>query len=96
MNEINTEAARIALALCVGVALGLVFFCGLFWTVRRCLKSRLAGLWFSASFLLRTAIVVTGFRLTARGDWRRMLACLVGFLGARLIVVRFTRLKEGA
>jgi F1F0 ATPase subunit 2 len=96
MNEIQTETSKIALALCVGSALGTVFFGGLLWTVRRGLTSKLAGLWFSASFLVRTAIVVTGFCLTARGDWRRMAACLAGFIGARLMVVRLTRVKEGA
>ena len=96
MIEIQTETAGIVLAFCAGIALGIVFFSGLLWTIRRGLASKQAGLWFSGSFLARTAIVVTGFYFAARGDWRRMAACLVGFMVARLIVVRSTRLKERA
>jgi F1F0 ATPase subunit 2 len=92
----QTETAGVAVALCAGAALGIVFFSGLLWTIRRGLTSKQAGLWFSASFLARTAIVVTGFYFAARGDWRRMAACLVGFLVARTIVVRQTRLKGDA
>jgi F1F0 ATPase subunit 2 len=55
-----------------------------------------AGLWFSGSFLVRTAVVLIGFYFAAQGDWRRMAGCVAGFLGARLCVVRLTRLKEGA
>jgi len=55
-----------------------------------------AGLWFSGSFLVRTAAVLAGFYFVAHGDWRRIAGCVAGFLGARLCIVRFTRLKEGA
>jgi F1F0 ATPase subunit 2 len=92
----TTEMAGIALAVSVGLALGAVFFGGLWWTIRRGLSSNLAGLWFTGSFFLRTAIVLTGFYFAAQGDWRRIAGCVAGFLGARLIVVRSTRLREGA
>ena len=91
MNEIPV----LALALLAGLILGTVFFGGLWWTVRRGLPSSQAGLWFLASFLVRTAIAVIGFWLAARGDWRRMAACTAGFVLARYGVVRLTRLKEG-
>ena len=90
------EMARVLGAVLAGSALGVVFFAGLWWTIRRGLSSRLAGLWFSGSFLLRTAIVVAGFYFVAQGDWRRMAGCAAGFLGSRVFVVRLTRLKEEA
>jgi F1F0 ATPase subunit 2 len=83
-------------AVLAGAALGAVFFGGLWWTIRRGLSSKLAGLWFSGSFLFRTAIVIAGFYFIAQGDWRRMAGCVAGFLGARVFIVRFTRLKEEA
>jgi F1F0 ATPase subunit 2 len=89
------EMPGLTLALLAGLILGTVFFAGLWWTVRRGLSSSQAGLWFLASFLLRTAIVVTGFWWAARGDWRRMAACTAGFIFARYGVVRFTSMKEG-
>ena len=72
-----------------GVLLGAVFFGGFWWTVRRALPSRQAPLWFSGSLLLRTAIVLVGFYLVSHGDWRRMVACVAGFLAARTVVVRY-------
>jgi F1F0 ATPase subunit 2 len=92
----TSEITGIALAVSVGLALGTVFFGGLWWTTRRGLSSKQAGIWFTGSFFLRTMIVLTGFYFAAHGDWRRMAGCVAGFLGARLLVVRYTRLKEGA
>jgi F1F0 ATPase subunit 2 len=92
MNE-TTGILSAALA---GMLLGVVFFGGLWWTVRKTLASPQAALWFSGSFLARTAVVLIGFYFAAQGDWRRMAACVAGFLCGRLLVVRLTRLKEGA
>ena len=92
MNEIT----GILSAVLAGMLLGVLFFGGLWWTVQTTLSSTQAGLWFSGSFLVRTALVLVGFYFTSQGDWRRITGCVAGFLGARLCVVRFTRLKEGA
>jgi F1F0 ATPase subunit 2 len=91
MNEIPA----LALALCAGLVLGTLFFGGLWWTVRRGLPSPQAGLWFTGSFLLRTAIAVVGFYFVAKGGWKPLIGCLAGFVCARLFFVRFTRAKEG-
>jgi len=94
-TQMLSEIPGLVLAVFVGLVLGTAFFGGLWWTVRRALSSPQAGLWFTGSFLLRTAIVIMGFWIVARGDWRRMAGCVVGFLSARLFMVRLTRLKEG-
>ena len=91
-----SEITGILSAVLAGVLLGVLFFGGLWWTVRKTLSSPQAALWFSGSFLARTAVTLTGFYFAAQGDWRRMAGCVAGFLGARLLVVRFTRLKAGA
>jgi len=91
-----SEIAKVLAAVLAGMLLGVFFFGGLWWTVRRTLTSPLAALWFSGSFLARTAVTLIGFYFAAQGDWRRMAGCVAGFLGARLLVVRFTRLKAGA
>ena len=90
------ETTRILAAVPAGMLLGVFFFGGLWWTVRRALSSRLPALWVSGSFLARTAVTLIGFYFAAQGDWRRMAGCVAGFLGGRLLVIRFTRLKEGA
>jgi F1F0 ATPase subunit 2 len=90
------EAAYVLAAVLAGMLLGALFFGGLWWTVRRTLSSPLAGLWFSGSFLARTAVTLIGFYFVAQGDWRRMAGCVAGFLGARMVVIRFTRLPDPA
>lgn len=86
------ETASFILASLAGTALGIVFFGGLWWTVRKGLSSQQAGLWFSGSLLLRTGITVMGFYFVSQGEWPRLLACLLGFLLARVAVTRWTRL----
>jgi len=78
-------------ALLAGLLLGTVFFGGLWWTVRRGLASQQPALWFLGSMLARTAVAVSGFYFVMQGDWRRLIACLAGFLLARICVLRLTR-----
>jgi len=86
-----SEAAALILALLAGALLGLVFFGGLWWTIRRALLSKRPAAWFLGSLILRAVVAVSGFYFVGRGDWRRLLACLLGFLLARLFVTLFTR-----
>jgi len=74
-----------------GVALGATFFGGLWWTIRRGVSSQIPGLLFAGSLLLRTSFTVSGFYFVSRGDWRKLLACLLGFVTARIFVTRLTR-----
>jgi F1F0 ATPase subunit 2 len=83
-----SELLRLLLALAGGIALGAVFFGGLWWTVRASLTSRRAGLWFAGSFVLRTSVVVAGFCLIGRGRWELILASLLGFTATRWTVTR--------
>jgi F1F0 ATPase subunit 2 len=78
-----------------GVLLGMIFFGGLWWTVQKGLSSERAALWFLGSLILRTSVVLVGFCLISQGDWRYLLACLVGFLAARIGVTLFLRKKGG-
>jgi F1F0 ATPase subunit 2 len=91
---IDALALTLALAFssAAGGLLGLLFFGGLWWTLRRAFASQRPALWIGASLLLRMACVVAGFVVVSAGDWRRLLACLLGFWAARLLVVRFTAL----
>ncbi|MGA2248043.1 MAG: ATP synthase subunit I [Verrucomicrobiota bacterium] len=81
----------LALSLTAGLGLGTIFFGGLWWTVRKGIFSKSPALWFLGSMLLRMSIVLAGFYFVGRGDWQRLAACLLGFIIARLIVVRLTR-----
>jgi F1F0 ATPase subunit 2 len=86
-----SEAPQFALVAAAGVLLGAVFYGGLWWTVRRGLLSRQPAAWFLTSLVARTAVALLGFYAVFRGDWRRLVACLAGFVLARVLVMRLTR-----
>lgn len=86
MSEIMT----LVMALLAGLALGGMFYGGLWWTVYHRVSSRKVGVWLLGSFLLRASIALSGFYFVAQHDWRAVLACLLGFLFARLCVMRLT------
>jgi F1F0 ATPase subunit 2 len=81
----------LALALMAGLLLGAIFFGGLWWTVRKGISSKSPALWFLGSMVLRMGIVLGGFYFIGRGDWQRIIVCLLGFIIARIIVMRLTR-----
>ncbi len=81
-----SDLVVLALASVGGAALGMMFYGGLCWTIRRGIESRSPALWFSGSLLLRTTLAVIGFYAISGGDWKRLLACLPGFLLARVVV----------
>jgi len=90
-----TDNLRLIPPLLAGVLLGVLFFGGLWWTVRRGLSSRQPALWFLGSQLLRTTLVVAGFYAVAGSQWERLVACLAGFVTARLAVMWWCRLSDG-
>jgi F1F0 ATPase subunit 2 len=85
------EFLILALAGAVGAMLGAIFFGGLRWTVHKGVLSPRPAFWFLGSSLLRMSIVLIGFYFVGRGDWRRWVASLLGFVIARFIVLRLTR-----
>jgi len=91
MNDIPA----LVLGLLAGAVLGAFFFGGLWWTVQKGVTSDVPALWFFGSLLLRTGIVLVGFYLLSQGHWSRLVACLIGFLIARVFVMkRLTRSPE--
>ena len=87
-----SDLLALALALFAGALLGTFFFGGLWWTVQKGVVSDRPALWFLGSLLLRTGLILAGFYFVSQGHWSRLVACLVGFLVARIIVV--TRLAQ--
>lgn len=88
------ELMSIALACVAGAGLGVIFFGGLWWTVRKVVSSRQPALWLLGSLFARTGVVLAGLYLVSSGDWRRLAACLVGFVAARIVVTRFVQLSD--
>jgi F1F0 ATPase subunit 2 len=85
------ESPALVLSWVAGGVLGVIFFGGLWWTVERLASSPRPGLWMLGSLLLRMSVTLAGFYLASGGRWGRMLACLAGFIMARLVVMRLCR-----
>ena len=85
------ETLTLALAFVAGAGLGAIFFGGLWWTVRKGVSSSRPALWFLGSGLLRMSVVLAGFYFVSGGQFRRLVACLVGFIIARVVVTWLTR-----
>ena len=81
----------LAMAGVAGLFLGAMFFGGLWWTVRKGMSSTRPALWFFGSLLLRMSLALAGFYFVGRGHWERLVACLLGFVTARLVVTWLTR-----
>jgi F1F0 ATPase subunit 2 len=72
-----------------GALLGLVFFLGLWATVRRLETTGNPVLWILGSLVLRFSFVLAGFFLLAHyGGWEHLLVAAVSFTLPRLFMVR--------
>ncbi|MHC4375526.1 MAG: N-ATPase subunit AtpR [Planctomycetota bacterium] len=89
------EALILVLACVAGGALGAAFFAGLWWTVRHRLSSNHPALWILGSLVARTAMLLVGFYYIAGGHWQRLLACVVGFVTAKLVATRLAMPPKG-
>ena len=85
-----SETVSLLLTLLAGIAFGVLFFGGLWLTVNKGLNAKNPALLFMGSLILRAAITVVGFYYVGANSWQRMLVCLVGFLIARMVIVRLT------
>ncbi len=82
MNNI----AELILNVVEGFLLGGFFYLGLYWTVKKGLTSKHPGLLFAFSFFIRTAILLSGILIIAKGVFIHLLACTFGIILSRVIV----------
>ncbi|MDB5325678.1 MAG: synthase subunit [Phycisphaerales bacterium] len=85
------ETLNLIIGSTAGLALGAVFFGGLWWTVRRGVVSGTPAVWFLVSLFLRMGIALGGIYLVARSNGPRLAACLIAFLAARGVITWVTR-----
>lgn len=72
--------------------LGLLFFVGLWETVKHLSNTRYPAMWMLASLVVRFALTLAGFYALAQyGGWEHLLAGLMGFTLPRIIMVRRLR-----
>jgi F1F0 ATPase subunit 2 len=89
-----SEFLILVLASVAGVMLGLFFYVGLWWTVKKTMISSQPALWVFASMVLRMGVALTGIYFVSGGQLKPLLACLTGFFIARIAVTRLTRLRQ--
>ncbi len=87
MNEIINMLP----SLVAGAVLGIIFFGGLWLTIKKALHSKKVALLFVVSFILRMTIVLLGLYYASQNSWQKMLVCLAGFLIARTFIIRITQ-----
>jgi F1F0 ATPase subunit 2 len=85
-----SSAWTLIAALIEGILIGFIFFGGLWWTVQKGVSSTHPASLFFGSLFVRTTIAVLGFYFVSLRDWHRMIACLLGFMIARILVTRFS------
>lgn len=90
------SSVSIVLSLLVGVTLGVFFYGGLWFTVRRLPVARHPALLALASFWMRSLIVLAGLVLVMKQRWQDGLVALVGFTAGRLLIAKFLPDKRPA
>lgn len=74
-----------------GLLLGLLFFGGLWLTLQRLPTADYPALLVMTSLLTRTLIASAGFYFLMDASWQRLVAALLGFITARLVLTRVLR-----
>ncbi len=75
------------LSILAGILLGIFFFGGLWWTVKKITAGNSKPYFlFLVSFIIRTVVVLAGFYLLLTAGWQYLLSALAGFLIARTIL----------
>lgn len=75
----------------VGIALGIFFFGGLWFTVKKAVTAKIPAIWFFGSFILRVSIVMLGFYYISPGGLQPLIVSLIGFIVARFVVSYLTK-----
>jgi F1F0 ATPase subunit 2 len=71
-----------------GLVVGLIYFWSLKYVVSHMLTSKHPALVMAGSYLLRTVFMLLAFYIIMDGELIRLLACFVGFILVRIIIVR--------
>ncbi len=83
------DMAPLFLAGLAGLFLGTFFFGGLWWSLAKGLTSSHPGLWLFTSLMVRMGLTLAGFYAVGGGQWQRLVACGLGFVIARFVVMRY-------
>lgn len=85
------ELIQYILILTAGFVLGVLFFAGLWFTVKKSVSAKNPILWILGSFIVRMGFVLPGFYHMAQFGWHAMFLGLFGLILARFIIKYFIR-----
>lgn len=89
-----SDILYLILAFIAGTALGLIFFGGLWFTVRKAIGAKTPALWFFGSLFLRLAMVMIGFYFIVQGGLERLILSVIGFTVGRILVTYYTKAMD--
>ncbi|HSM25600.1 MAG TPA: ATP synthase subunit I [Anaerolineaceae bacterium] len=84
------DVSSILLALGGGFLVGFVYFWSLRFTIAHMVTTKHPALVMIGSYFLRTVFMLLAFYLIMDGELMRLIACLVGFILARIVLVKRT------
>ncbi len=87
----SKEILFLTLPFAGGFSLGVLFFAGLWWTVRKGMVLKSPAPLFLGSFLLRTITVLVGFYFIINVNWQSMTLYFIGFIVGRITVNRYVK-----
>jgi len=82
------QTVHLLLIFVIGMALGAIYFAGLWYTIQRLPDAKNPLNCLLGSFLLRVSFALTGLGLVMNGRWDQLIAALGGFILTREILVR--------
>ena len=90
MGDDMEAIIAVIVSLLAGMGLGVIFFLGLWKTVKNMSRFERPYLWIFVSFITRLTIVLLGFYLIMQVQWQLVAVALLGFVFARYVVVQYT------
>ncbi len=78
----------------VGVLVGIVYFGGLWWTVKHLQGTESMTRLLAASWLIRNAFFLGVFFWVMQGNWLRLLAAFAGMVSVRIAMTVYMKIKN--
>ena len=75
-------------AIATGVAAGLIFWGGLWWTVRQLANHPHPALIMLVSFVIRSVIVIGAFYWMMNAHWEQLAVALLAFMSIRMVLAK--------
>ena len=86
-----SDSFQLALAAGCGLLIGMLYFSALWLTVTRLPNARSPEMLMLFSVAARMGLALSAFWLVMAGRWERAVACLFGFIAARILLMVFLK-----